>query len=103
MNKLALKKVVDWKDRTERVAAAICELEVTRPVEDVLEGWPEQMNSEDLSVVLGNVGEDWRRAQGLRTCKRTPGCTPAPMDEKASWAPDQNPGHQGSKTKGSNT
>ncbi|KAG0602999.1 hypothetical protein M758_10G057900 [Ceratodon purpureus] len=69
MNKLALKKAVDWKDRTARLAAAICELEVTRPVEDVLEGWPEQLNNEDLSVVLGNVGrENWRRALELYEC-----------------------------------
>lgn len=69
MNKLALKKAVDWKGRTERLSAAICELNLARPVVDVLEGWPEQLNNEDLSVVLGNVGRDnWRRALELYEC-----------------------------------
>lgn len=69
MSKLALKKAVDWKDRTRRLTAAICELELARPVADVLEGWPEQLNNEDLTVVLGNVGrENWRRALELYEC-----------------------------------
>lgn len=69
MNKLALKKAADWKDRTARLSDAICALELARPVVDVLEGWPEQLNNEDLSVVLGNVGrENWRRALELYEC-----------------------------------
>lgn len=69
MSKLALKKAVDWKARTARLSNAICELDVARPVADVLEGWPEQLNNEDLSVVLGNVGrENWRRALELYEC-----------------------------------
>jgi len=69
MAKLALKRARDWKSRTERLANAICELELARPVADVLEDWPEQLNNEDLSVVLGNVGrENWRRALELYEC-----------------------------------
>lgn len=69
MAKLTLKRARDWKSRTERLASAICELELARPVMDVLEDWPEQLNNEDLSVVLGNVGrENWRRALELYEC-----------------------------------
>ena len=69
MNKLALKRAADWKDRTARLSAAICELGLARPVADLLEGWPEQLNNEDLAVVLGNVGrENWRRALELYEC-----------------------------------
>lgn len=69
MTKLALKRAGDWESRTERLANAICELELARPVADVLEDWPEQLNNEDLSVVLGNVGrENWRRALELYEC-----------------------------------
>lgn len=69
MSKLALKRAVDWESRTGRLANAICELELARPVADVLEDWPEQLNNEDLSVVLGNVGkENWRRALELYEC-----------------------------------
>lgn len=67
--KLALKRARDWKPRTERLTNAICELELARPVADVLEDWPEQLNNEDLSIVLGDVGrENWRRALELYEC-----------------------------------
>lgn len=60
MSKLVFKKVVDWKVRIVRLLNVICELDVVRLVVDVLEGWLEQLNNEDLFVVFGNVGrENW--------------------------------------------
>lgn len=66
MSKLALRKATDLKNRARRLSSAICSLELARPVTDVLDAWPEQLNNDELSVVVRNVGDqNWQRALEL--------------------------------------
>lgn len=63
MSKLALRKVTDCKNRGIRLSTAICNLELARPITDVLDGWPEQLNNDEMSAVLMNIGDrNWKRA-----------------------------------------
>lgn len=66
MSKLALRKATDLKSKARRLATAIYSLELARPVTDVLDVWPEQLNNDELSVVVRNVGDrNWSRALEL--------------------------------------
>ncbi|KAG0620267.1 hypothetical protein M758_4G203000 [Ceratodon purpureus] len=63
MSKLALRKATDFQNKARRLATAICALEMERPVSDVLDDWPEQLNNDEMSAVVRNVGDkNWRRA-----------------------------------------
>ncbi|XP_073390802.1 pentatricopeptide repeat-containing protein At3g18110, chloroplastic isoform X2 [Physcomitrium patens] len=63
MPKLALRKVADLKSKAWRLSIAIRKLELSRPVADVLDGWPEQLNNDEMLIVVKRVGDqDWKRA-----------------------------------------
>lgn len=63
MSKLALRKATDLQNKARRLATAICLLESERPISDVLDEWPEQLNNDEMSAVVRNVGDkNWRRA-----------------------------------------
>lgn len=66
LSKLALRRAKDWKARVERLSETICELELEKPVAEVLEGWVEQLSPDDLCCVVKTVGgTHWERALEL--------------------------------------
>nr|XP_024364926.1 pentatricopeptide repeat-containing protein At3g18110, chloroplastic-like isoform X3 [Physcomitrium patens] len=66
MSNLALRKANDWNNRASRLSTAICELNLARPIADVLSTWPEQLNNDEMCVVVRNLGEkNWRRSVEL--------------------------------------
>ena len=66
MSKLALRKATDLQNKARRLSTAICVLEMARPISDVLSIWSEQLNNEEMSTVVRNVGDrNWRRALEL--------------------------------------